>query len=494
MQALLARVAPHVRKDRGPRVVVDPSCGAGAFLAEAARVFPDAQLFGLELDAEVARHCRERVPRAQILEGDALRGGLEALTSVLPEGFELWIGNPPYNGTSAVLRDPAAYRRLRALLPEGALPRGTSLRDDYAFFLLLCAERLRGRAGAMALVTSATLLDAFLYSPLRRHLLQSLTLTDVLELGEGVFEDTKVRTCATVFVSPPGERGATRYQRRKEGAAFGFEAPVDLTPQAPELIFRPAQADALALDARWREEGELLTTLVPVSFPGLKTRFDELLVDDSPSALLRRLEAFAAAPKRRLAAFARAHDIPDRAFAKLAALKDATPGLKIDPARVRPFYRYAGAKHRGEVPESARAFCYLDRALIPRGDHRLRGDYNPHLGDVKLIFNVRELPLSAALLRQEGCVHDHRHARFAPLFVPEAILREGPAAARRGAGSLGPGVVNLSERGRELARRKGGPAAAFAAIAAFINSAEVQRGWAPDFGASRVLPVPVEAL
>src|SRR5690242_17987736 len=114
----------------GPLAVVDPACGAGAFLSAAARARPEAHLAGLELSPDVARACQARLPLADIQQGDALRGGLEPLLSRVPSTHrELWLGNPPYNGTSALLKDRAAYERLRALLPF-SLPPGTSLRDD----------------------------------------------------------------------------------------------------------------------------------------------------------------------------------------------------------------------------------------------------------------------------------------------------------------------------------------------------------------------------
>src|SRR3954468_21003144 len=179
---VLELVRPFVPPS-APLAVIDPACGAGAFLSGASRAFPGAALLGLELSPSIAAHCRERVPGATVLEGDALRGGLAALLSRVPEGgFELWIGNPPYNGTSPVLKDAGAYAALRRLLPERfALPPGTSLRDDYAFFLLLAARRLEHRRGALAFVTSATLLDAFLYAPVRRSLMETLALREVVE-------------------------------------------------------------------------------------------------------------------------------------------------------------------------------------------------------------------------------------------------------------------------------------------------------------------------
>lgn len=486
VERTLALALAHLGE--GPLTVVDPACGAGAFLAAAARLRPEARLCGLELDPEVARVCQARVPGADVRAGDALRGGLEPLLAATPpEHRELWVGNPPYNGTSPVLKDASVYARLRALLPL-ALPPGTSLRDDFAFFLLVAAHRLMSRPGVLAFITPATLLDAFLYAPLRQCLLGTLALREVVDLGPGVFRGTQVRTCITVWSSLPGARAAPRFER--QGTDFQ-----DFTPVAPEWRLVHTAPEAEALDARWRAEGEPLTTLVPVSLPGVKTRFDELLVDAAPERLLARLRAFAAAREEALPDFARAHGLVETLLPKLRALK-AGPPLEVNPGHVRPFFRYGGARHRGTVPPEARAYCYLDRRLIPRGDHRLRGPYDPHLGAVKLLFNVRELPLSAALLEEEGCVHDHRHARFAPLYVPQRLRDEGLVITRSVStlAELGPLVPNLSPRGQAWAESLGGPLPAFRALVNFLNGPEVQGVWAPAFGASRVVPVPLRSL
>jgi hypothetical protein len=470
--------------DEGPLTVVDPACGAGAFLAAAASMRPEARLCGLELLPEVARVCQARVPGAQVHVGDALRGGLEPLLGhIPPDHRELWVGNPPYNGTSALLKDRAAWSRLRALMPL-ALPPGTSLRDDFAFFLLIAAHRLSTRPGVLAFITPSSLLDAFLYAPLRQALLNTLSLRAVVDLGSGAFTGTQVRTCITVWSSQPGRSKPPSFERDGRRSTF--------TPEAPEWRLAPTPPRAAALDTRWKAEGEPLTMLVPVSFPGLKTRFDEMLVDEDPQRLLERLRHFARTPPRGLPAFARAHGIPEALLPKLRALKKG-PALRVEASRVRPFFRYAGARHRGSLPPEARAFCYLDRRLIPRGDHRLRGLYDPHVGSVKLLFNVRELPLSAALLEEEGCVHDHRHARFAPLLVPQRIRDEGLSVARtaRSLQELGPLVPNLSPRGLAWAERLGGPLHVFRELVRFLNGPEVQEHWAPVFGASRVVPVPL---
>ena len=115
VEAALALAVPAFGP--GPLTVVDPACGDGAFLGAAARAFPAARLHGLELDRGHPAAARRALPSARLLVGDALRGGWDALVRTLPDaGEELWLGNPPYNGTSPLLGDAAAYRALRARL------------------------------------------------------------------------------------------------------------------------------------------------------------------------------------------------------------------------------------------------------------------------------------------------------------------------------------------------------------------------------------------
>jgi hypothetical protein len=491
VQAVLDLALPHL--PAGPLTVVDAACGDGAFLAAAEARLPDARLVGLELSEALAEKARAHVPRACVLVGDGLKAGWGLLEAALPAGpTELWLGNPPYNGTSPLLRDASAYAALLARVGlGGALPRGTSLRDDFAFFLLLACLHLRRRRGVLAWVTSATLLDAFLYAPLRAHLLDALALEDVVDLGEGAFPETRVRTCVTLWRSF-GPRRQARFRSRLSDTSLRFGPAVRLSPLAPEWSLRPIPASAHALDAAWRARGEPLDSLVPVHCTGLKTRFDELLVDADAEVLVVRVDAFLQTKPGHMEHFARAHGLSPGLVPKLDALR-RTPGLpaRADRALVRPFFKYAGARHRNAVPASARAFCYLERRLIPRGDHRLTGRFDPHLHPVKLVFNVRELPLSAALVEAEGCIPAHRHARFAPLEVPELVWRLG-AAAGRSQVDLGPAVANLSASGREWARRLGGTLSAFQRLVRFVNGPAVQDVWAPAFGRSRTLPIPLD--
>lgn len=425
---VLDAVTPLVPK-RGPLRIIDPSCGAGAFLSAAAKRWPRAELVGIELNERSAALCRQRVPRATVHVGDAL------MSDLLPargDVFELWVGNPPYNGTSPLLRDPRAWATACSWLPEGiTLKRGTSLRDDFVFFLLKASLRLEGTKGALAFITSATLLDAWAHAPVREALRRRMSLREVITLESGTFAGTKVTPCVTVWSSPD------------EHASVPFKQP----PVA-----------AQKLDAKWRKHGASIDELIPVHFAGLKTRFDELLVDEDRAKLIKRVRAFLGGRNSGLEGF----------DAKLSALREFSKGARFDEKNVRRFLH----------PNGVRAWCYVDRRLIPRGDHRFRGEFDPHASKLKLVFNARELPLHAQVLDEPGCVTMYRHTRFAPEFVPRALL-ERPTATNFDADDL---VPNLTARGREI----GSVREAFERVARHINSHEFQNVWAPSFGTTEL--------
>jgi hypothetical protein len=162
----------------------------------------------------------------------------------------------------------------------------------------------------------------------------------------------------------------------------------------------------------------------------------------------------------------------------LKELKAFSAGATFDRRNVRRFLRY-----RGPNPRGANAWCYVDRRLIPRGDHRLRGDFDPHASKLKLAFNVHELPLAAHVFDEPGCVTMYRHSRFAPELVPRALLTD-PSAREFDVHDL---VPNLSERGRSF----GSVREVFTQVAGHFMSRDFQEIWAPAFGTTRTPIIPV---
>ena len=116
----------------------------------------------------------------------------------------------------------------------------------------------------------------------------------------------------------------------------------------------------------------------------------------------------------------------------------------------------------------------------------MRGEYDPNSARPKLVFNVREVPLSAAVIERDGCVHDHRHARFAPLRVPVGLIGRDRYGRR---GAEGPLMPNLAPWWRRMAIHVGGEARVFDYICGIINSDLVQQQFAPWLGAAEEVPI-----
>jgi hypothetical protein len=476
--------------------LIDPACGTGAFLAR-----PEARAFrsshGLDLDPQALARARCAAPWADLVLGDAYGEGLTALSArIRSNGPVAVIGNPPYRGSSLLLKSDRYLAVREQLAPYARnVAKGASIRDDYALFFGVADLLVEagGGEGAIAFVTSASFIDNFLYAPLRGWLLERYRLHALVELGPRLFEGTRVATALSVWVRSPRPHQATFGHLRLQGSAQERLAQLSgelnlegARPQGRALLLNAPSPEQVRVLQAMGEAGPRIGLIFPVSFPGLKTRFDELLTDDDREVLIGRMRDFFASED--VDDFALRHRIPDRTRAKLEAAFAARARTAFGENAVRPFARFAGAPHRFRVPEAAMAWTYLEPALIPRGDHRFRGPYDPHRGGPKLVFNVREFPLSAAVVDGDACVHDYRHSRFAPLWAPEGIVRQGLGAARKA--DLDRRVLNLSPAWCRAAELLADPSELLFYVCGVINSRVVQEQFAPVLGASEEVPIP----
>jgi hypothetical protein len=78
------------------RSVVEPNCGAGAFLAAATRHYPDATLHGFDISEPYLQRAREVLgARAQLTRADFFELDWDAVLQELPQPI-LVVGNPPW--------------------------------------------------------------------------------------------------------------------------------------------------------------------------------------------------------------------------------------------------------------------------------------------------------------------------------------------------------------------------------------------------------------
>ena len=65
------RLTSRILKKRNVKKLIDIGCGNGAFLEMFHKLSPDTKLAGLDLSHEMVLRSRERLPEADITEGDA---------------------------------------------------------------------------------------------------------------------------------------------------------------------------------------------------------------------------------------------------------------------------------------------------------------------------------------------------------------------------------------------------------------------------------------
>src|SRR6185503_19654016 len=85
---LVARALDGLPRPQPGAQVADLACGEGVWLAAAEARWPDAQLHGIDLDADRVRRASAQLPRAHLQIGDGL-------SASLPE-LDLVVGNPPW--------------------------------------------------------------------------------------------------------------------------------------------------------------------------------------------------------------------------------------------------------------------------------------------------------------------------------------------------------------------------------------------------------------
>jgi adenine-specific DNA-methyltransferase len=69
--------------------ILDPSCGTGEFLCSALERYPEAEVYGWEIDKKLVQISKRNCPEAKIINKNSLE-------TAFKEEFDLIIGNPPY--------------------------------------------------------------------------------------------------------------------------------------------------------------------------------------------------------------------------------------------------------------------------------------------------------------------------------------------------------------------------------------------------------------
>jgi hypothetical protein len=280
LAALLVDVALEVRRSAdgtgtvgAPSVVLDPSCGAGAFLVAAAEALHRdglpaaevlARLHGLEVDLHAAGLTVAVVRAWAVAHGwhpegddgagprsgphvriaDALDPSATWRTRLGPP--DLVAGNPPFAGQLSKGTARPAVQRRRA---DAALGAAAGYADGASLFLTrACTEVAPG--GAVVLVQPASLLAARDTTSVRRALEPWLA---ALWVGEGGEFDAGVQVCAPVVVAPDASAEAEP-GRSSAPSATAAGRPGD--PRGVRVLCGPDGSDRTRVDrSRLRSTG-----------------------------------------------------------------------------------------------------------------------------------------------------------------------------------------------------------------------------------------------
>ena len=266
-----------------------------------------------------------KAPKTQMLPFPELAAERDAANSVKREQKILVVlGNPPYNGYAGVVigeeRELSdAYRKAKT----GPQPQGQGLNELYVRFFRMAERQIvehTGR-GIICFISNSSWLDGLSHTAMRERLLEAFDHIRIDNLHGDKFRTGKLTpegqpdpsafstpqnregiqvgtAVATLVRRAPPEHAAVVEQRDWYGrnklkdlaSAFGALDALSYQPFTPQmalgraLVGKAASADYLL----W----PTLPELFPVSYPGVKTSRDAVLVDIDRSALVSRMTRY----------------------------------------------------------------------------------------------------------------------------------------------------------------------------------------------------------
>ncbi len=268
--------------------VCDPACGGGAFLLAAARRLErrgaDRRrivrhlLWGADIDpvgvavaeAVLALWAGEVPPAGRLVVADALAAGAAAWPGPPPAGFDVVVGNPPFQNQlgRSTARSPAEQQSLRARYGDAVRPY-----TDAAWLFLLLGCELARPGGRVVLIEPQSLVAARDAAAVRDAVDRRARVHSIWVDERQVFA-AAVRVCAPVLdVGAPGETsgGAAGPERPDEGTGRAWAARFADAVGVPAVVMPggPTLADRADVVAGFRDEYYGLVDLVAELDPEL---------------------------------------------------------------------------------------------------------------------------------------------------------------------------------------------------------------------------------
>jgi methylase of polypeptide subunit release factors len=389
----------------GPLTVVDPACGAGAFLLSAASLTaerPGSRLIGFDVSPSAVAAARLLLKRAgasvdvQVL--NPLLAGDAAISSLLDAHSTLVVvGNPPYANFGRMNRGSWIDSLLQTYR-DGLQEQKLNLTDDFIKFVRWAEHAIhRAGRGIAAMITSRTYLSGVTHRGMRRSLLQSFPRVELIDLhgdgepgDENVFE---IRRGVAIGLfarleqcEPEIEYWSLRGSREEKLRRLhdcSLPAAQRLKPSTPEWSLVPsatcrhAAADYLA----WPRLDEIFLAYIS----GVQTKNDALLVDFDRSTLGARMNEH---------------------------LASQAEGPAFDETRIRPYF----------VGPFDRRWIYYEPSLVGRPRWQVMRHLVAGPPNLALVF-----------MRQSTSVGSYDHA-----LVVDAVASDRTFYSRRGAPFVAP--------------------------------------------------------
>jgi hypothetical protein len=366
------------------------------------------------------------------------------------------LGNPPYNSFAGIAKITEerglsdAYR----IAKNAPAPQGQGLNDLYVRFFRMAERRIveKTGAGVVCFISNYSWLDGLSFTAMRERYLEVFDRIWIDNLhGDRIISEYSPdgRTSETVFAiegKSPGIKigtAITLMVRKKEGAHAGELLYCDrqearaadrraallksldhnetYAALEPELrLGLPFKPRAIGADyLSW----PLLPELFPVSFPGVKTSRDDVVVDIDQDRLIRRMEQYF-----------------DKEFSHEEMRKIAA-GAMANTARFQAEQTRDNLRERGFKPENVVRYCYRPfdiRWLYWEPATKLldekRSEYFPHVRASQPWLITQQMPRrewsKPQAVAHMGCLDlMDRGASCFPLYLhaPSLLDPEGKA-------------------------------------------------------------------
>jgi len=160
-----------------PTQILEPSFGSGEFLLDARRLYPEANLVGVEKNADLFGSVK--CPGATLVQGDFLTWKGSA---------NLILGNPPY----FVLKDGKEVRKMYAEALTGRP-------NIFVLFLYKCLKEHLSEGGILAFIVPTSLYNCSYYQPLRNYIHSCSAIRHLETLVTPGFYETSQETTLVIL-------------------------------------------------------------------------------------------------------------------------------------------------------------------------------------------------------------------------------------------------------------------------------------------------------